>query len=157
MKHRTILFVCTGNTCRSPMAEAALRAELKRKRIRWYRVQSAGLRTDDGCPMSANAKQALTEAGIAFSADFASRCLTEKMVTDAYRVVCMTSAQRDRLGAFANVTSFPELCGMEIPDPYGCAIDTYRVTLRMIRDCLPRVIQLCCPSLEENSKSGETR
>ncbi len=149
MKHRTILFVCTGNTCRSPMAEAAMRAELKKKKVRWYRVQSAGLRAENGHTMSANSMQALSEAKIPFALDFCSKQLTQEMIEGAYMVVCMTEAQRAALKNYTNVTSLYALCGKEIPDPFGQGIDVYRVTLRIIRECLPRVIDVCCPPIEE--------
>ena len=52
------------------------------------------------------------------------------------------------------MTSFFELCGREIPDPYGLDIDAYRVTLRRIRECIPRVIevieQLSPPAAKKN-------
>ncbi len=140
MKHKKIIFVCTGNTCRSPMAEAALQHELKRRKIRWYTVLSAGLQAEGGSAISPNSAQALAEAKIPFSETFSSRRLTEKMIEDAFAVVCMTEAQRNALKAFPNVTSIYALCGREIPDPYGGGIDVYRVTLRNIRECLPRVI-----------------
>ena len=67
MKYQKIVFVCSGNTCRSPMAEAAFRKELKRRKIAWYRVQSAGVNAKEGTPMNAEAQKALSEAKIPFS------------------------------------------------------------------------------------------
>ncbi len=126
-----------------------MRAELKKKKIRWYRVQSAGLKAEDGHAMSANSMQALSEAKIPFAPDFHSKRLTREMIEEAYMVVCMTESLREALKEYANVTSFYALCGKEIPDPFGQGIDVYRVTLRAIRECLPRVIQVCCPPVED--------
>ena len=152
MKHKKILFVCTGNTCRSPMAEAALRAELKKRKIRWYTVRSAGLNAQEGAPMTDESKQALSEAKIPYAETFVSRRLTEKMILESDAVVCLTARHAEALRGYSNVTSFPALCGKEIPDPYGAGIDVYRLTLRHIRECLPRIIQVVCPPVEENEE-----
>lgn len=141
MKHKKILFVCTGNTCRSPMAEAALKAELKKRKISWYSVQSAGLHAREGSPISEGSAFVLKEAKIPVSAKFKSRQLTEKMVAEAYAVVCMTEEQRNLLAEFPNVTSMYELCGREIPDPYGGDAEVYRSTLRVIRANLDKIIR----------------
>ena len=141
MKHKKIVFVCTGNTCRSPMAEAALRAALKREKIRWYAVSSAGLRAEEGAPMSENSRLALEEAGIPAPEAFKARRLTKKTVEEAYAVVCMTRQQALSLGGAPNVTSMADLAGIDIPDPYGQSADAYRRTLKTILACLPAVIR----------------
>lgn len=131
------------------MAEAALRYELKRRKIRWFRVSSAGLAAEEGLPMSEYGRQALKEAGIPFDEKFSSKQLTEKMAESACAVICMTERQRAAL-PFPNVTGFYALCGKEIPDPYGQGIDAYRVTLRRIRECLPKILEVYCASENEN-------
>lgn len=148
MKHRKVLFVCTGNTCRSPMAEAALRAELKQRRIRWYTVSSAGLSAANGQPMSANSRRALQEAHIPFDENFTSKQLTTAMAEEAFCIVCMTESQREALQDLPHVTSFYALCKHEILDPYGQDIDAYRVALREIRECLPEIIRVLLPKVE---------
>lgn len=141
MKHKKILFVCTGNTCRSPMAEAALRAELKKRRIAWFTVQSAGLSAREGSPVSPSAAQALKGAKIPLSSKFKSRRLTDKMIRDAHVVICMTEAQRLAIPPRENVTDFKELCGREIPDPYGEDEEVYRATLNVLIACAPLIIE----------------
>lgn len=139
-QRKKIIFVCTGNTCRSPMAEAALRKELRRRKITGYTVQSAGLKVTEGSALSPNSAQALAEAKIPVNKSFKPRQLTEKMLRSAYLIVCMTDAQKRALEGYANVLSFPALCGTDIPDPYGGDIGVYRATLRFIRDCLPLIV-----------------
>ena len=149
MKHQKIVFVCSGNTCRSPMAEAAFKKELKRRKISWYKIQSAGVNALDGTPMNPDAKKALTEAKIPYSESFQSRRLTPKMVEEALAIICMT---RDicELIPGKNVMSVYELAGKDIPDPYGQGIDAYRITLRYFRECIPTIISRLGLGLQED-------
>ncbi len=130
------------------MAEAALRDALKKQKIRWYTVLSAGLNAAEGAPMSKNSAIALREAGIPFDENFRARPLTEKVKGEALAVVCMTEAQKHTLSG-NNVTSFYEIAGREIPDPFGGSVEVYRATLQAILDCMPRIIgELCSDQIE---------
>ncbi len=130
------------------MAEAALKYELKKRKIRWYVVSSAGLSPHEGAPMSANAREALLEAGIPIPETHRAKKLTEKMISEAHAVICMTEFQRLSLGERRNVTSFYNVCVREIPDPYGQGIEVYRETLQAIRESLPEIIKLYCTPIE---------
>lgn len=101
------------------MAEAALRRELKRKKLTGISVRSAGLHVEEGSTLSPNSAQALKEAKIPVLKSFRPKQLTEKMVKESLLVVCMTERHREKLSRYPNVTSFYELCGREIPDLTG--------------------------------------
>ena len=84
---RTILFVCTGNVCRSPMAEGLFRHALGKRDD--FRVLSAGVGAIDGQPPSVHAVHALSEVGIDISQN-RSRRLTPELVQQADYIFCMT-------------------------------------------------------------------
>ena len=91
----TIIFVCTGNTCRSPMAEGLFRAHNGEEKT-GLTAASAGLYTENGLPASANAVAAAGERGADISAH-RSRQLTAEMAENAKYLVCMTGSHYDRL------------------------------------------------------------
>src|SRR5712664_2024760 len=89
---KTILFVCTGNVCRSPMAEGIFRQATRGRGD--YRVLSAGLGAMEGQPPSAYAIQAVRELGIDISGQ-RSRMLTPELVQQADYIFGMTHSHVD--------------------------------------------------------------
>ena len=145
-----VCFVCTGNTCRSPMAAAVLNHKTriiegctacdinKLLNTKPIRATSAGL-CAFGDPIAENAARALEEAGIPSLADnhyraHVSRSIDLETMEACDRIVGLTSKHAMQLltmyPQFASkITCFPE----DIPDPFGGDLETYRACLEAIR------------------------
>lgn len=122
----TIIFICTGNTCRSPIAEGLFCAHNGEGKTGLTAV-SAGLYTENGLPASANAITAAGELGADISAH-KSQQLTAEMAESAKYLVCMTGAHYDRLCELfpACADKIFTLLPEDISDPFGGDLATYR-------------------------------
>ena len=125
-----ILFVCTGNTCRSPMAELYLKHLLEQKqKSGLHLVESAGLSVWSPDGISREAEEILSEFGID-SSGFRSRQLTEEIFVRADRIYCMT---RNHLECIKKLSSPEEAArlytlipGADVSDPFGGSLAQYR-------------------------------
>lgn len=113
-----ILFVCTGNTCRSPIAEGYL----KSKNIENLIVKSRGL-SADGNPVSKNSKEVMAEIGIDISSHVSTQ-ITKEDIENADKVICMSYSHKQILEdlGFSNIS----FLGDGIDDPFGQDISVYR-------------------------------
>lgn len=147
---RRLLFVCTGNTCRSPMAEAVARSAAAERGLDDLEVRSAGTMASPGSPASRGAVEAARAVGLDLTGHRSSE-VTREMAEWADVVLCMAPSHRMDVhdvapGApTALLTDFlPEdhpLHGSPVLDPVGGGPDTYRETLAVLREAVAGVLE----------------
>lgn len=169
-----VLFVCTGNICRSPTAERLATAYCTRTGINGLTASSAGTRAVVAHAIHHDAAATLVNLG-GDSSNFAARRLTRKVAATADLILTMTRAHRtsvlevaphklhqtftlveaarlvtdcgaQQIDALANLRS--QLAGdevLDILDPIGQGPDVFAAVGQQIADLLPPVLELCRP------------
>ena len=146
-----ILFICTGNTCRSPMAEAYLSKISKTDNIK---VLSAGTSTIKGLPASEYTYKVLAENSIEFS-NHQSRVLDDDIINSSHLILTMTQNHKIQV-----IQQFPEISHKvytlkeyaadentgkannqnDISDPFGCSKSKYEETFLEIKDNIDMIV-----------------
>lgn len=148
-----ITFCCTGNTCRSPMAEFIMRDMLDKRRVRDVEVDSVGVYCADGLAMSGNARIALKNLGIDAGEHF-SRMITAKDIDDSDYIFTMTKAHAELLranfGVCDNVYALGDYVGEgDVNDPYGGNELEYTCSAVLIRNLLDKLCDKLFPNNPE--------
>lgn len=141
-----ILFVCTGNTCRSPMAQGLLE-DMARKKDLDMVVRSAGVFALDGQSVSREAVQVLREEGINISHHRANM-IHRDLVEESDLILTMSKSHKEALlskydfieGKVFTLKEYAYGLEEDILDPFGRGIDVYRHTKEEIKDALEEII-----------------
>jgi protein-tyrosine-phosphatase len=138
----TVLFVCTGNTCRSPLAEVLARKHAAERKLEGrVRILSAGTGAGEGWPASEGSATVASRHGLALSGHRSSP-LTPELAMEADLVLGMTpshvhvalqvapEARTELLGAFA--LGREGVDGPPVPDPVGSPLEVYEETYHVL-------------------------
>lgn len=129
-----ILFVCTGNTCRSPMA-AGLMNKIAIEEDLDVRIESAGLFAAEGSPASDKAIEAMKKYDVDLS-DHRAKQITPELIEKSDVILTMTAAQKMLLSEVAGDKTYTlcEYAGTEgdIADPFGGDLEEYEEVAQMI-------------------------
>jgi len=154
---QNVLFVCTGNICRSPLAASLLERALTERALE-VTVTSAGTGAWDGAPASEGAYLVGLERGLDLSGHRA-RLLTRELVERADLILTMARHHRarvDELGGEGKVFVLGEYAGRggdEVSDPFGGDLGVYRDTCQELESLAVAVAD----RLAAESKRGDQR
>ena len=135
---KKVLFICTGNTCRSPMAMFLFRKHIKNNKN--IQVDSAGLNVQKGDCIAQNAVLTLLKFHVT-NVGYNSKQLTKQLFSDADLVVTMTERQKQALPKSDKVVSYFDLTGFDVVDPFMQSEDIYKKCANQIVSGFDKILE----------------
>ncbi|ACD83723.1 serine hydroxymethyltransferase [Candidatus Methylacidiphilum infernorum] len=164
---KNVLFVCTGNICRSPMAKGLFESLIPANKD--IQVDSAGIGAVAGLPPSPHAIEVMAEIGIDIS-HIRSKPVSSELIRKADFIFCMSYSHLDSL-----LLLYPDagdkiflllefahdlpIMAREIPDPIGGSIELYKLCRDQMREVMPKILSfvLNAPSPVAESSLSECK
>lgn len=146
---KKIMFICTGNICRSAMADGLMK-KLIQDNQKQVEVYSCGIFAEDGEGPTFNAKEAIKQYDVDINNHKATNIRNSK-IKEMDVILCATLAHKNNV-----ISMYPELKDkiftikeyadydkndLDIPDPWGYDIETYRLCAETINKCLKKIIE----------------
>ena len=134
---KKVMFICSGNTCRSPLAEGLFKKYLKENNINDIDVSSAGVGAFPGDAVSINSILVAVNRGVDISEHRARNINPEHLLTtDLF--FCMSDSHKQVLLRHCDES---KIVVLNVPDPYGRPIENYEECAKMLESHFPLILE----------------
>ncbi len=143
-----LIFICTGNTCRSPMACGIFKSMLEKENIKGVYCDSAGTFVNPNEKAAPNAVKVCSEIGVDIS-DHRAKALKDVKDFDQFDMYIVMNYNQYKILEMFNIPSYKiYILSGGVPDPFNLDVDVYRKTRDSISSGLRKVLDM----LKENGK-----